>query len=277
MSTIAAAVAEAQLRLRAAGIDTPERDARRLVAFAAGIAPDRLSLAMRDPFEAEAALERALKARERRQPVSQIVGERLFWGRRFEVTPDVLDPRPETEDLIAHALQEPFERVLDLGTGSGCILLTLLVERPSAQGVGTDLSGAALAVARRNAERLGIAATFQKSDWYGAVEGGFDLMVSNPPYIAAAEMTDLAPETRDWEPRMALTDEACGLTAYRSIAAGITAHLVPGGRVLVEIGPTQGEAVAGLFGEAGLENITVHPDFDGRDRVVAARRPTAKS
>ncbi len=269
--TIAKALVRVTRCLADAGVDSPERDARLLVAHAAGLEAGRLTLHLPDPFEAPERLEAALAAREARQPVSQIVGSRLFWGRRFRVTPDVLDPRPETESLIALALEHSFHRVLDLGSGTGCILLTLLAERPSSFGVGVDLSEAALAVARSNAEALGVDADLQRSDWYADVSGRFDLIVSNPPYISAAEMKHLAPEPLLWEPRMALTDEGDGLACYRTIAAGAPRHLSPGGRLLVEIGPTQGKAVADLFSAAGLEDVQVGPDLDGRDRIVSAR------
>ncbi|SNS44481.1 peptide chain release factor N(5)-glutamine methyltransferase [Tropicimonas sediminicola] len=274
-ATFADVIATATARLRAAGVETPERDARRLVAFAAGIGADRLSLHLRDAFEGGEALENALAAREERRPVSHIIGERLFYGRPFRVTADVLDPRPETETLVAAALEKPFERVLDLGSGTGCILLTLLAECPGSTGLGVDASPAALDVARSNAAALGIDAEFRQSDWFGAVTGQFDLIVSNPPYIAAAEMVGLAPETRLWEPRMALTDEADGLSAYRAIAAGASAHLAPGGRLMVEVGATQAAAVAEIFGAAGLEDIGFRTDLDGRRRVVIgnAERP----
>jgi release factor glutamine methyltransferase len=203
------------------------------------------------------------------------VGARAFWGREFRVTRDVLDPRPETETLVALALAEPFARVLDLGTGSGCILVTLLAERPGAQGVGTDISPQALLIAGENAARHGVEGrvVLTPSDWFADIGGRYDLIVSNPPYIAEGEMAGLAPEVRDFEPRGALTDEGDGLGAYRVLAAGAPGHLAPGGRLLVEIGPTQGAAVSRLFAEAGLERVAVHPDLDGRDRVVAARRP----
>jgi release factor glutamine methyltransferase len=203
------------------------------------------------------------------------VGARAFWGREFRVTRDVLDPRPETETLVALALAEPFARVLDLGTGSGCILVTLLAERPGARGVGTDISPEALLIAGENAARHGVEerVVLTPSDWFADIGGRYDLIVSNPPYIAEGEMAGLAPEVRDFEPRGALTDEGDGLGAYRVLAAGAPGHLAPGGRLLVEIGPTQGAAVSRLFAEAGLERVAVHPDLDGRDRVVAARRP----
>jgi release factor glutamine methyltransferase len=203
--------------------------------------------------------------------VAQITGERLFRGRAFRVTRDTLDPRPETETLVDHALQSPFASVLDLGTGTGCILITLLAERPGVRGLGVDLSPAALEVARANAQRHGVAADFALSDWFGAVTGRFGLIVANPPYIAAAEMAGLAPEVRDWEPRLALCPGDDGLAAYRAILGGTAAHLAAGGRLVVETGAEQGRAVAALFAAAGLADVRVLPDLDGRDRVVSGR------
>lgn len=274
MSTLRAALAAAQARLAAEGIPDPAGDARRLVAHAAGLAPDRLTLHMDESLDAaaQARLEAALSARTRRQPVSQIIGGRLFWGRWFHVTPAVLDPRPETETLIAAALAQPFARVLDLGTGSGAILLSLLAERPAARGLGTDISPEALEVARRNRAALGLEARAELhlSDWFGAVAGGFDLIVSNPPYIAAAEMPMLAPDVHDWEPHLALTPGGDGLNAYRAIAAGAARHMQLGARILLEIGPTQGAQVMALFAAQGFSQLRCLPDMDGRDRVVSA-------
>ena len=271
------ALAAAVTRLEAAGIDGAGRDARVLLAHSLGVGADRLTLHLRDEMTAaqDAAFEAALAARIARQPVAQITGRRLFWGHAFRVTPDTLDPRPETETLVAEALTRPFLKVLDLGTGTGCILLSCLKDMPMARGVGVDASPAALAVAERNARDLGVAdrARFVVSDWFSAVSGTFDLIVSNPPYIAAAEMAGLAPEVRDWEPHLALTPGGDGLDAYRAIARGAGARLLPGGRILLEIGPTQGAAVAGLLQAAGLQAVRVLPDMDGRDRVVAAVKP----
>jgi release factor glutamine methyltransferase len=275
--TGAEALRAAKARLEAAGVEGAARDARRLLAHALGVAPDVLAGRMTDPVpEAAVAAFNALVGRRvAREPVSHLTGQRAFWGRDFHVTRDVLDPRPETETLVARALAGPFARVLDLGTGSGCILVTLLAERPGAQGVGTDISPDALLIAGENAARHGVAdrLVLTPSDWFGDIGGRYDLIVSNPPYIAADEMAGLAPEVRDHEPRGALTDEAEGLTAYRAIAEGAGRFLVPGGRLLVEIGPAQGMAVSSLFAQAGLERVVVHPDLDRRDRVVAARRP----
>jgi release factor glutamine methyltransferase len=272
MTTAAAALADAVRRLAAAGVPEATGDARHLLAHALGVAPGRLTLYLRDPMSSSAAVvfDALVARRVGRAPVAQLTGSRLFWGREFRVTADVLDPRPETEVLVAEALARPFARVLDLGTGSGCILVTLLAERAEAMGVGVDLSPAALAVAEENARRHGVAARVRLavSDWWAGVDGVFDLIVSNPPYIAAAEMAGLAPEVRDHEPKLALTDGADGLSAYRAILAGIGAHLAPGGRVLLEIGAAQGAAVAALAREAGFADARILPDFDGRDRVV---------
>lgn len=275
--TAAEALRQAIPRLRAAGVADAPGDARRLLAHALQCPPDRLTLHLPDKMTgmAQAAFETGVRARVARQPVSQIVGERLFYGRVFQVTGDVLDPRPDTELLVQLALAQPFARVLDLGTGSGCILLSCLAGMPIATGLGTDLSAAALAVAKGNAARHGLAlrATFRQSDWFSAVEGRFDLIVSNPPYIAADEMAGLAPEVRDWEPHLALSPGGDGLDAYRAIAAGAGARLMAGGRLMLEIGPTQAVAVSALLGAQGFSEIAVHRDMDGRDRVVAARKP----
>jgi release factor glutamine methyltransferase len=275
--TGAEALRAAVVRLQAAGVEGASGDARRLLAHAIGVSPDVLAGRLSDPLleDARATFEALVARRATREPVSHLTGQRAFWGREFRVTRDVLDPRPETETLVALALSAPFARVLDLGTGSGCILVSLLAERPAAQGVGTDISPEALMVAGENAARHGVAdrLVLTPSDWFADIGGRYDLIVSNPPYIAAAEMDGLAPEVRDHEPRLALTDGGDGLGAYRAIAAGARGLLSPGGRLLVEIGPTQGAAVSRLFAAAGLERVAVHPDLDSRDRVVVAFRP----
>lgn len=266
-------------RLHEAGIEDGSRDARVLLAHALGIGHDRLTLKLQDEMTApqEAIYDAALRARIARQPVAQITGRRLFWGLSFRVTRDTLDPRPETETLVAEALSQPFQKLLDLGTGTGCILLSCLKGMPLARGLGTDISDAALQVAVGNTRDLGLEARarFRKSDWFANVTGAYDLIVSNPPYIAAEEMPQLAPEVRDWEPHQALTPGGDGLDAYRAISQGAGARLMPGGRLLVEIGPTQGPAVVALFRAAGLDDLRILPDLDGRDRVVAAVKPGA--
>lgn len=263
--------AEAAVRLRAAGIEGAARDGDRILAAVLGVEPGRLRTLDRDLTADELAqLDAGIAARAARQPVAQITGFRDFYAHRFRVTRDTLDPRPETEMLVAAALDLPWTSVLDLGTGTGAILISLLAARAGARGVGTDISEAALDVARGNARMIGVTARFQRADWFDGVTGRFDLIVSNPPYIALSEMAGLSPDVRDWEPHGALTDGADGLTAYRAIAAGACGHLSQGGHVLVEIGPTQAAAVSALFAAQGAETRVI-PDLDGRDRVVIAR------
>lgn len=268
MSTLNAALRAAVAQLEQAGIDGPARDARLLLAHALGVDPGRVTLLLHDDAPDLGAFDALVQARCRHVPVSHLLGYRDFYGRRFEVTDQVLDPRPETETLVAEALAQPFETVLDLGTGSGAILLSLLAERPSAKGQGSDLSPEALQVAARNAQRLGVAPRCDLflSDWFAQIGGRFDLIVSNPPYIAAQEMADLAPELA-FEPRLALTDEHDGLSAYRIIIGQAPQHLHSGGRLLVEIGWQQGAAVLDLMGAAGFEAALL-PDLNGHDRVV---------
>ncbi len=276
-ATASEALRAAIPRLAAAGVPDPATDARHLLAHAMHIGLDRLTLHLPDPLTdtARARFEDALQARMRRQPVAQITGIRAFWGQQFRVTQDTLDPRPETEILVAEAVSKAFLKVLDLGTGTGCILLSVLGPMPMATGLGVDISEPALDVARDNAERLGLdrRARFVASDWFAHVPGRYDLIVSNPPYIAASEMPALSREVQDWEPHLALTPGEDGLAAYRAICAGAPARLMTGGRLMVEIGPTQAADVSALMAQAGLTAIRVLQDWDGRDRVVLAEKP----
>ncbi len=273
-ATFGALLRDAAARLNQAGIHGAARDARLLLAHAAGLSAARLSAETGAPVAADVAerFDAMIARRCARVPLSHITGKRLFYKHEFAVSPDVLDPRPETETLVLAALGAPFRRVLDLGTGSGAILLSLLAERSAATGTGTDLSDAALSVARENARALGLDARceWRLSDWFADITGRFDLIVSNPPYIAEAEMPGLAPELAH-EPRMALSDGADGLSAYRVICTQAPAHLEPGGRLVVEIGWRQGGAVAAMMRAAGLREVRVLPDLDGRDRVVLGR------
>lgn len=267
-------LAEARDVLKAAGIDDPVREARLLWTAAFPKRYIDYHIAMEGGRAAD--FKALVKRRAAREPMSHLTGRRDFYEHRFEVTADVLDPRPDTETLVVAALEVPFVRVLDLGTGSGCIVLSLLSARKDAVGLGTDLSEAALEVARRNAVRLELAvedrAVFAVADWFDGVDGTFDLIVSNPPYIAADGMVGLAPELT-YEPRMALTDEGDGLSCYRIIAAQAGPYLNAGGWLMVEIGPTQGAAVAAMFDAAGLVEVGIRPDLDGRARVVVGRKP----
>jgi release factor glutamine methyltransferase len=259
------------------GAEAAAREVRLILAHASGWSPAQVSVAGEVPLpEAVRAGAEAMVARRvAREPLAQIIGDWGFYGRSFRVTRDTLTPRPDTETLIDLALGAPFLRVLDLGTGTGAIAVTLLAERPGARGVASDISAAALAVAGENAQRHGVAGRLDlpRSDWWAEIAGRFDLIVSNPPYVSEADYAGLAPEITCWEPRAALTPGGDGLSAYRAIVAGLGAHLEPGGRCMVEIGAGQGDAVAALFEAAGLVGVAVHPDLNGKPRVVAGAMP----
>jgi release factor glutamine methyltransferase len=220
-------------------------------------------------------LDAYLARRARREPVSHILGRKGFWKIMLGVTPDVLTPRPESETLLDVLLPRIPEaarvRILDLGVGSGALLLALLAERPRAIGLGVDVSEAALAVARENAANLGLAgrAALLRGDWTHGLEAeGFDIVVANPPYIPSAEIEMLDPEVKDHEPRLALDGGADGLDAYRDLAPQILEVLRPGGYFAVEVGLGQADAVQALFAAAGAVDLAIQPDLSARPRVV---------
>jgi release factor glutamine methyltransferase len=272
LTTAAEAMVAATSRLRAAGVENPARDARVLLAHAARveaarvtlIAPENLAPDIQDRFD------RLIALRAVRIPVSHLVGERAFYGRTFKIGPEVLDPRPETETLIEAALAAPYQRVLDLGVGSGCILVTLLAERGDATGLGVDISEAACLQASANAvlHKVAARAEILQSDWFEKVSGRFDLIVANPPYIAQSEWDTLSDEVRLHEPTLALTDGGDGLGCYRVIAAQAGQYLAPNGRIIFEIGPNQSGAVQEILRDAGLRNLQVLRDLDRRDRAI---------
>jgi len=270
---------EAAGRLQAAGVDSPARDVRLLLAHALGVEPVDVILRETDAVDAVGltAFEQAIARRAAGEPVSRIRGWREFYGRRFIVTPDVLDPRPETELLVERGLARlpPGGRVLDLGVGSGCILVSVLAERADASGAGVDISSAALAVAQRNADALGVAAraTFIAGGWETACDAPFDLVLSNPPYIAAADMPGLAREVVNHDPLMALTPGGDGLDPYRAILARLDQRVRSGGWIGVEFGLGQAGEVAAMMLGAGLEQVEVLPDLSGIQRAAFGRRP----
>jgi len=271
----------AKSRLEEAGLSGPVIDARLLVEAAAEATRADI---VTDPYRAltpeqEARLEDYLSRRERREPVSHILGRKGFWKIMLNVTPDVLTPRPDTETVVEYSLREFPEdaawRILDLGVGSGAILLALLADRPAAKGLGIDVSEEALAVARDNAAALGMAGrvALLRSDWTAGLEGDeFDLVVSNPPYIADHVIPTLEPEVKDHEPHLALSGGADGLDHYRILAPEILRVLKPGGRFAVEIGYDQKDAVEALFREAGAVFVQTIRDLSDRDRVVAGEK-----
>ncbi|MGD9815674.1 MAG: peptide chain release factor N(5)-glutamine methyltransferase [Hyphomonadaceae bacterium] len=266
-------------RLEAAGVDTPVLDARLLLEAGAGVARLDIVTDPRRAVTAEqiAAVDVLVRRREAREPVSHILGRKAFWTLDLIVTPDVLTPRPETELLVEEALRAlPADRparVLDLGVGSGAILLAVLHERPLARGVGVDLSEAALVIAEANARALGKRDRLElrRGVWTEAVEGEFDVVVSNPPYIPTGDIDGLAPEVAHYEPRLALDGGADGLFAYRSIFAGLDRVLAPGGTYAVEVGAGQAPAVVELAVGMGL-SAAVRADLAGVPRVIHGGR-----
>lgn len=262
-------------RLGAADVEDPPRDARLLLRAALGCDAVRLSLMLDEPI-ADEAVRRFLDwigRRALREPVSKILGQREFWSLTFKVTADTLDPRPDTEVLVEHALayldHNAAGKVLDLGTGSGCILLALLHERPALTGLGVDISHAALAVAQENAAELGLSdrASFQHGSWMDGLTELFDLVVSNPPYVRTNVIADLAPEVRVHDPDLALDGGPDGLLAYKKIIAGLGGILKPGGRCFLEIGYDQSQLVSDLASAARFKS-KVHHDIAGHPRCV---------
>ncbi len=264
--------------LSAGGVEGAGRDARLLLANCLGVPAQRLILTPERLLDAseQACFEAAIAARLAGRPVSRILGRRAFWGRDFRLSDAVLDPRPETETLIAAALElDAPARLLDLGCGSGIIAVTLLAEWSDSRGLASDIDPRCLALARENAAAHGVDARLDtvQSDWFGQIGGTFELIVSNPPYISGAEMAQLAREVAEHDPHLALSPGGDGLDAYRAICAQAGQFLTQGGHLLLEIGPRQGRAVASLLAEAGLEQIAILPDLDGRDRLVQGRKP----
>ena len=271
--TIGIAIFEAARQLSIAGIDSSQLDARVLMSSVLKVVPYQASL-IADKCLTKAQLEEFLKIiqrRLRRVPVSHILGYRDFFEHRFIVTPDVLDPRPETELLVVEALKESFQNVLDLGTGSGCILLSLLAKKTNVQGVGIDNSATAISIARKNAKNLHLESRVRLnvSDWFSNVgKQKFDLIVSNPPYIHPNQLELLSPEVLQ-EPMLALTDNEDGLNAFKEIATNAQKFMVAGGRLIFEIGFDQGPEVVEILNISGFQDIRVLPDLNGSDRIVS--------
>lgn len=251
---------DAALRLRRAGVESPRSEARLLLAHAMGVSQEEIISGAAAPNDVTLArFETAVERRSRREPFAYIVGRREFYSRDFAVGPGVLIPRPETESLVDEALRRFSNRdeslsVLDLGTGSGCLLLSFLAERPSAEGLGIDASETALAWARRNAENLGLAgrARFVLGDWGRSLAARFDVIFVNPPYVKTGDMRTLAPEIALHEPASALDGGEDGLDAYRRLGRMLAVLLTPKGHAFVEIGEGQAKAVSEIFAASGL-------------------------
>jgi release factor glutamine methyltransferase len=277
VTEIGAVLREAGQRLAAAGVEDAPRDARLLLQAASGLSSAAL-VAFPERGVAAAALARfygMLERRERREPMAQILGVREFWSLRFRVTADTLDPRPDSETLVQAVLDRVPDRaatlrLVDFGTGTGCLLLALLHDLPSAAGLGVDLSAAALAVAAENARDLGLAAraTFRQGNWDEAISPPFDIVVSNPPYIESAMIPQLQPEVARFEPRLALDGGADGLDAHRRLLPAAARLLRQGGLAALEVGVGQADSVTAIGVACGLRHIATAADLGGMPRVV---------
>jgi len=285
--TVAELLAEAARELKDRGVAAPEWDAERLLRHVLGW--ERATIVASPGVAVDSEPERAFRGlvaeRARRVPLQHLVGSQAFWKHEFKVTRDVLIPRPETELLVETALEllRAAERpvVVDVGTGSGCIALSLAAERRDAEVHATDISAPALEVARENARLLGLEGRVafhlgQLLEPVSGLEGHVDLVVSNPPYVDPSERETLAPEVRDHEPELALFPPGDALSIYRRLLPRAFEWLRPGGWLIVEIAPTLEGAVAGLFAGAGFEELRVANDLAGRARLVRGRRPTGR-
>lgn len=282
-------IAEARRALaeafRKAGLDSPELEARLLVGHALGLDHTALAASADRVLSVtdESTIEKLRQRRLAREPIAHILGMQEFWSLPLRVTPATLVPRPDTETIVEAALAAVDEsgprtrtlRIADLGTGTGALLLALLSELPNAYGVATDMSMGALDVARSNAEQLGLVsrARFVRCDFGAALAGGFDLVVSNPPYIPSGDIAALSPEVQR-DPRSALDGGADGLACYRAIAADAKRLVAPGGNLVVELGIGQESAVADLVKKAGLFPLPAKPDLSGISRALRARFAT---
>jgi len=287
MTVVDAAFKEAWKRFQTANIDSARIDARVLLGFVLGGGAEQvLAQSNRDLSDKEAVLfENLVQRREGLEPVSQILGMREFWSLDFKVTPATLTPRPDSETIVEAALacvDKPPHRILDLGTGSGCLLLALLSEWQDAQGFGIDASSDALAVAIENAVTLGLAdrATFAQADWRTKhwpenLGGPFDVVIANPPYIPDDDIANLDADVRDFEPRSALAGGVDGLDAYHDIIAELPKVLNLGGWVVFEVGIHQGTEVMKLLADAGFGALDKRCDLAGVERAIVGRRTGA--
>ncbi|GLQ08061.1 peptide chain release factor N(5)-glutamine methyltransferase [Sneathiella chinensis] len=277
--TLQQALMEGTSRLREAGIETARLDAGILLVHVLGQDREILYRAPEQELSSEELdrFRQLIDRRVDREPVSHLIGRREFWSREFHVDSRVLDPRPDSETLIAAALefaagQGPVEKILDLGTGSGCLLLTLLAELPGTTGTGVDISAEALEVTRKNVALLGLEArtTLLQGRWFEPVTGQFDLVISNPPYIETDDIARLQEEVRRFEPLGALDGGPDGLDCYRKIIGQLKSYLADRGMVIFEVGAGQADDVGELLSSAGFTTIRVHDDLSGIGRCVSA-------
>lgn len=281
MVTVAELVQSVARRLEDVGITEGRLEARLLLGEATDWTLEKIVAERDTPLESGvvARVERLAARRLAREPMSHVLGWREFWSLRFKVTSDVLTPRPDSETLVEAVMRALPDRaaklrLLDLGVGSGCLLLSLLHELPHASGVGIDRSARALVVARQNARALDLAgrAELRAGDWGDGIEEVFDIVVSNPPYVPSDDIETLDPEVSEHEPWLALDGGADGLDCYRRLAGQLGYLVRPGGIVALEVGKGQAAMVARLIRAAGFIDISTHNDLAGIPRAILARR-----
>ena len=268
-------LSDVTLKLSISKIDNAARDARILVAHVLCIPRSQLLISINENVseETQAALEKLISRRINGEPIAKILGKRQFWGRTFFINEDVLDPRGDTETLIDYVIDRPVRSVLELGTGSGVIAISLACEWKKVHVLATDISEAALFVAQKNARNFDVEdrINFLKSDWFEAIEGRFDLIISNPHYIGLSEINEISKEVLNYEPDLALFAGSDGLKAYERIIPQLTKFLNPGGSVVLEIGVSQSNSVKNLMNSSGLSEVKTLKDLDGKDRMVTAK------
>ena len=268
-------LSDTAIKLSKSGIEGGARDARILTAYALGIPISDLSLKINEQVSRKiiSKLEKLINRRIEREPISKILERREFWGRSFSINENVLDPRGDTETLIDYVIEKPVKSVLELGTGSGAIAVTLACEWKEANVTATDISEDALSLAERNAEKFNVKnkINFLKSDWFDAVEGLFDLIIANPPYIGLMEQGEISPEVIKYDPEIALFAGSDGLDAYRKIIPSLAKFLNPEGFVVLEIGASQSNQVKDLMNSSGFFDLKTVKDLSGKDRLIAAK------
>jgi release factor glutamine methyltransferase len=281
--TVASMIAEAAAALSKAGFDEPRRLGRRLIAGAMNISASELLMTSDHALDGSTAekLRGLIRRMAEGEPLSRVLGSREFWGLDFELSPDTLDPRPESETIVEAVLarmdRDAPISVLDLGTGSGCLLLAILSELKMATGIGVDLSPGAVMTARRNARALGLAdsSRFFVGNWGAAIAHRFDVIVANPPYIATSALGTLPAGVRRYDPRLALNGDQDGLGAYRTIASQLIELMAPRAFFITEVGIGQAAAVAAILRNRGIDVEAINPDLSGIERCLIARHGRA--
>jgi release factor glutamine methyltransferase len=271
-------LASIQKTFEVCGVENPGREARVSFCAASGVSPAALIVDPHEPLgPAASRVQEFAIRRAASEPLSRILGKREFWGLSLAITPHVLDPRPETETIVEAALsifsdrRHEALRILDLGVGSGALLCALLTEFGAGHGIGVDLSADAADVARGNLKECGLSSRsdIRVGDWMKGLDGPFDLIVSNPPYIATGDLPGLPREVRDFDPQLALDGGSDGLAAYRRILPESSRLLAPRGWLLAELGATQAADVTAIAGQCGFSDVTFYQDLAGFDRVLA--------